>query len=419
MVAPHYPDPSGSLGPVRTVADVVVIGGGIIGAATAAELAAVGADVVLIERDALASAASGRNHGLLFYPQNPITEPLYRISLEMYRQVAQESPINVFLDERPVGFIILVKDEEDWYPATLEAEACSPGGISFEKLKREELLAEEPNLSPNLMGGVHVRDGLRVDPQALTTAFAYRAREAGAEVIPRTEVKQILIDNGQVTGVATDAGLVTSPEVVLAAGPWCARLAASSGLDLPIWGVRGWLIMTSAAPKLCNHIIGSAGWHLIAGMNGPSRVTVEALSSGALSEPPQMGTLIQQNPSGHVLLGGSRVASIRDEPEDAQAPRRIAERAVGIMPALGRLPVSYVWSGVRPMSPDGLPLIGPVPGVRGLYVCGGHGGQGVILGGGSGKLVTQMLIGAEPFMNAEPFSPGRFFAGPEMGTDPP
>ncbi|MGH2810903.1 MAG: NAD(P)/FAD-dependent oxidoreductase, partial [Actinomycetota bacterium] len=221
-------------------ADVVVIGGGIIGCATAAELAAAGADVVLVERREIAHGASGRNHGLLFYPQNEQTAPLYRRSHEMYRNLQASSEINIAFDEEPKGFIILVAEESQWAPAQLEAEACAAGGVPVEKLDAKDLYEAEPALAPGYLGGWLIVDGYRLDPAALTVALAHRARQIGAEVRTNEDVKQVLVRSGKTAGVVSDLGVISAPTVVDAAGPWAPKVARSAGTDLPITGARGW-----------------------------------------------------------------------------------------------------------------------------------------------------------------------------------
>jgi glycine/D-amino acid oxidase-like deaminating enzyme len=129
-----------------------------------------------------------------------------------------------------------------------------------------------------------------------------------------------------------------------------------------------------------------------------------------------LGTLVQQNRDGHILLGGSRAPSLTDDPEGRGEPREIARRAADLVPALAGVPVLSVWSGVRPTSPDGRPLIGWVPGLRGLLVAGGHGGQGVILGAGSARLAAQLIVGEGPFVDPSPFDPARFRNGPLGGV---
>jgi len=392
---------------MRSVAEVVVVGGGIIGCCIAAELAEAGADVVLIERREIAHGASGRNHGLMFYPQNSTTDPLYRASREMYKSMNSASTLNLALDDDPRGFIIIVANENEWPAAEAEAMACRAGGVAVKKLDAVQLAEAAPNLARGLLGGWFIDDGFRLDPAALTLAFALKARAHGAELATHTEVKQILTKAGRIVGVGTDAGLIEAPVVVDAAGPWASKLARSAGVSLAITGARGWLMLTEAIVPLCNHLIESSGWHLTAGDPGPRQSTLQDHAADTFPEP-DVGLLVQQNATGHVLLGGSRLATVREDAQGDEVVRQIAASGVAAFPKLAGVPVAAIWSGVRPMSRDGLPIIGWVPGVEGLFVAGGHGGQGIILGGGSGKLAAQIIQGVRPFCDPASFEPGRF-----------
>lgn len=388
-------------------AEVVVVGGGIIGCATAAELARSGADVLLLERAEIASAASGRNHGLVFYPQDLLLDPLYRRSHEMYRELAGSSPVEISLDAEPRGFVLVVAAEEDWAAAEQEADACAQGGVRVERLDEAALREAEPCLAEGLLGGYWIGDGYRLDPAALTLALALETRRAGGRVQTHTDVKQVVLREGRVAGVGTDAGVVEARVVVDAAGPWAAGLARTAGADLPVTGARGWLLLTGALEPVANHLIESSGWHLTAGDPGPPEVTVGGYAAGELPGAPDVGLLVQQNRTGHVLLGGSRLASTREDPEGFEVTREIARRAASVVPALASVPLAGVWSGVRPMSRDGLPLIGWLDGADGFFVAGGHGGQGVMLGGGTGRLAAQMILRETPFTDASRFSPNR------------
>ena len=174
-------------------------------------------------------------------------------------------------------------------------------------------------------------------------------------------------------------------------------------MDLENAAARGWLLLSRPTHRITSHLVLSAGWHLISGDPGPSPATVGAYAEDELP-PPDIGLLIQQNASGHVLLGGSRLSSLRQDPEGPEIAREIARRAVSTLPGLARVPLSEVWSGVRPMSPDGLPFIGWAGDPEALFVVGGHGGQGIILGGGSGRLGAQMVLAAEPYTDPSPFA---------------
>lgn len=396
---------------MRTNADVVIVGGGIIGCAVAAELAGSGVDVILCERNELAHGASGRNHGLVFYPQDPISDPLYRESLAMYREMGQSQKVNISLDDKPRGFVILVETEEEWIAAEAEAKACEVGGVRVERFDAGQLRREEPNVGPQMLGGWFIDDGYRLDPAALTLAFGLMARDRGADVRTHIDVKQVILKGDRVTGVATDQGLISAPVVVDAAGHWAPKLARTVGADLAITGARGWLLLTRAIPPIANHLLESSGWHLSAGDPGPTEVTVGGYASGELPSAPDIGLLIQQNATGHVLLGGSRLSSMREDPEGHEVALEIAQRASRAVPGLAQVPLTGVWSGVRPMSRDGLPLIGWLGSVEGFFVCGGHGGQGVMLGGGSARLAAQMIRGAETYTSPQPFEPSRLSSG--------
>jgi glycine/D-amino acid oxidase-like deaminating enzyme len=400
---------SDSLRLVRASADVVVVGGGIIGCATAAELARAGAQVTLVERREIASAASGRNHGLLFQPQDQRAAPLFAASLTMYEEFAASSPVRLGLDRNPVGFVIAVEDEQGWPAADVEAQGLSARGIRVERLGSSEIRDVEPAITGPCLGGYLVDDGRRVDPAALTLAFALEARDAGADVLTFTQAKQVLLQAGRVAGIATDAGLIRAPIVVDAAGPWAPGLARTAGVDLPIAGARGWLLLVKPEGPLVSKIVATAGWHLVAGDPGPPRIQLGAYAAGALPEHPAVGVLVQPSATGHVLVGGSRFATEREDPEGAEVTREIARRAVTLAPGLAPARVVGMWSGVRPLSPDGLPLIGWVPDVEGLFAATGHGGQGVILGGGTGRLAAQLLLGRPPLTDIAPFAIDRSF----------
>lgn len=391
---------------MRNSAEVVVIGGGVIGCSVASELALAGADVLLLESREIAHGASGRNHGLVFYPQNPVTDPLYRLSHGIYRDLAASSELDISLDPDPVGFIILVSTEEQWAAAETEAAACAGGGIRVERMDRDQLRSAEPNVAQDLLGGWYIEDGYRLDPRALTMALVLNARAAGAEIRTHVDVKQILVREGRASGVVCDDGVVSAEKVVLAGGPWSPKLARSAGVDLPMSGARGWLMLVAPRGHVCDHLLESSGWHLMAGDPGPKMITAASYGEGTPTEP-DIGLLIQPSANGNLLVGGSRIPSLRQDPEGYEVSQIIARKAVAAVPAIAGAEIREVWSGVRPMSRDGLPILGWAPEVEGMYIATGHGGQGVMLGAGSGRLAAEMITGRAPFVDPAPFAVDR------------
>lgn len=394
---------------MKTSADVVVIGGGILGTAIAVELAGSGADVALVERAAIGAGASGRNHGLIFRPEHPALQDLFRASLDSYRALAGVTPLRLALDEAPQGLLLVATEEGDWPAAEREATVAALGGLAIERLDAQGLREAEPALSEGHLGGFLIQDGIRVDPAALTLALAYQARAAGAELTTNCEVKQVLVAQGRVRGVATDDGRIAAPVVVNAAGPWAAKVARTAGVpEVPIGGIRGWLLLAQARPDLMRHLVVSAGWHLGAGDGGPGPITVGDHELGPQAARRDVGCLVQQNAGGPVLLGGSRATSLAEQPEGPEVTAQIAARAAQMVPALRQAAILAAWSGVRPTSPDGLPLIGWIPGVEGFFLAGGHGGAGVTLGAGSARLAGALLAGRAPFTDPRPYDPARF-----------
>jgi glycine/D-amino acid oxidase-like deaminating enzyme len=119
-----------------------------------------------------------------------------------------------------------------------------------------------------------------------------------------------------------------------------------------------------------------------------------------------VGTLLQPNADGTMLAGGSRQPVITSEPEDPMVPQRILREAIRLIPTLAEAEVRSAWWGIRPMTPDGRPIVGKLR--DGLFVATGHGGQGVILGGGTAALVASMVLGEQPPFDAAPYLADRF-----------
>jgi glycine/D-amino acid oxidase-like deaminating enzyme len=205
-------------------------------------------------------------------------------------------------------------------------------------------------------------------------------------------------------GVLTDGGPILAPIVVLAAGPWTAGLARPLLIELPIAGARGWLVHLAAGRAVPTRLIGRAGWHVVSERETPEFATAGSWAnegSGSF-----VGVLVQPNPDGTVLAGGSRAWAVTGEPEDPGLPREIVRRAIRLFPGLAHSRILGAWWGVRPMTPDGRPLVGVV--ADGLLVASGHGSQGVILGGGSARLVAAIVNGEPPPFDPGPFAPDRF-----------
>ncbi len=374
--------------------DVVIVGGGIIGAACAWELARRGASVTLVERAELAAGASGRNQGLLGPPEDPVNSPLYQPSLRFYREAAERAPLPIWIDEELLTHLLVALRSDD---------VQTPSGAV--QLGPAELRELEPELTPAAERGWLGERWTRLDPRALTIGLALCAADAGASIHHHLPARALSIDGDRVTGVVTDEGLLEAEVVVMAAGPWSGPLLEPLAIRLPLTAARGWIVRLGGVPASLRHLVERAGlraseWRARAA----SAPTAGAFANEGVSA--VGGALLNPHPNGDVLVGWSREPVVGPEPADPDVTRRQVADAIELVPSLAEAEVRSAWWGLRPMSPDERPLIGQVR--DGLVVATGHGSEGVFLGGGTAQLVASIVLGEPPPFDPIPFDPSRF-----------
>jgi glycine/D-amino acid oxidase-like deaminating enzyme len=345
--------------------DVAIVGGGIIGCALAAFLAEDGAQVRLYERDELAAGASGRNSGLLQHPMDAALVDVFTASEAHYRELGH----GFELPSEPAGVLVVGEDPAALEPVRAEVAAAFPE-LRAEALDPGALRALEPELAEGL-SAYRLATGSPVPPPAATRAFAARARAAGAELIEGAAATPLVAD-GAVTGVRTKGGTEPAGAVVVAAGPWTSAVVDPTGVWHPIraaWGVVVELRLMNP-PR---HAVEEGG--------------VETLMSPG-GAPGVLFSLITRD--GSSALGSTFVP---EQPDPAAVAPALLERGARFVPALGGTQVVSVRACARPMSADGRPLLGPLPGVEGLFVAAGHGPWGISLGPGSARLVADAVMG--------------------------
>lgn len=239
--------------------EVVIVGGGIIGAACAHELAVRGFGVTLFEAHELAHGASGRNLGLVDLPKDPVLDPLARSSIERYLEVSSEPPFPFAFDREPIGTLSVALEDNYVEHIREEAAAAERSGIAVERLEGAALREAEPGITTEVKVAWRFDDGRRVDPGGLTVCLAELARRQGATVRHHTPVRRLATEGDAVTGVVTDDGIVGADTVLLTAGPWSAALVRPLGLQLRIAGARGWIVqMSPSSPPIRHWIEGAA-----------------------------------------------------------------------------------------------------------------------------------------------------------------
>lgn len=399
----------------RSGYDAIVIGGGVAGCACAAAVAGRGLSVLLLERDRLASGASGRNQGGLLPNPHPAICGLYQEAIDFYKQVAAETRVSFQL--RPHGYLLVGADKQGLATAVRHAGALAATGHAIERLDPAALRELEPGLAPDLAGGARIEGAHAFHPVLATVAMAEYARARGAQIRTLTTVRGLLVSGSRVTGVVTDEGPIAAGAVVCAAGPWLRNLALQAGADVPVFGSTGYLVRTEPIPHLrFRHTIMQSTWH--GTKTGIDRNTLPELAQVAGGEEPFGATRVvfslQPLPGGDIVLGSSSGPAIAvdgataGETDDAGVAGRIARAALQYAPSLAGVGVRGSWHGIRPMTPDSMPIVGRAPGADGLWVATGYGIDGMPLAPGTARMLANHLVSDRPDPDAVSFDPERF-----------
>lgn len=410
--------------------DVLVVGGGVIGVACAVELSRRGVAVTLVDRGSLGHGSSYGNAGWLTPcfatplpapgvlgkairwmadPESPLyikprpsltlarwlftfaratsrsrfergvdaLVPLSRYSLEAYETMARELPDAFGFSKS--GQLVLAQTDDGLRHAIEEGEAMARHGIAHRVLDAAGLRELEPAATGPVAGGVFFPDEAHVEPLAVVLAMAAEARRSGAVILPDTEVFDFEIEGGRIVSARTTKGPIRARRVVLATGSWSMRIARALGLRLPVLGGKGYAVVTpSVAPS--------------------PRLPIRVVERKIAITPRD----------GSVRLAGTLELVDGDE---SISPRRVAAIVRGARTVLN-LPESpeivEVWRGLRPCTPDGMPVIGFAPRPSNLLVATGHQMLGLHTAPGTARLAADLLLGTEPIFDPEPFRATRF-----------
>jgi glycine/D-amino acid oxidase-like deaminating enzyme len=365
------------------IPDVLIVGGGVVGAACALALAEAGCSVTLVEAEGLGSGATAAAMGhLVALDGSPAELAFCRLGQERWRALAPELGPGLELD--PCGTLWLAADQEEWDLVAPRCEVYRASGIPAQLLDARAIHEAEPCLGPDIVGGMRVPGDSVIYPPAAARLLAEAARRAGATLRIGTSVAA-LVPGG--VRLLDDTGL-RGGRVVLAAG------SASRALlpGLPLVRRKGHLAITGRHPGFLGHQLVELGY----------------LKSAHGSETDSVAFNLQPRPNGQLLLGSSR--QFGDEQPDLRPAmlRRMIQRALGYVPGLAALPVLRAWTGFRPTTPDHRPLIGPVPGRPGLFLACGHEGLGITTAPSTAELIVSAILGRPPALDPAPYLPGRF-----------
>lgn len=303
--------------------------------------------------------------------------PLSRYSLEAFAALDRESPGTFGFS--PTGLLLVAQTAAGLASATHEAERMERHGTTWQALDAAGVRALEPAVTGELAGGIYFPAEAHCEPQAAVQALARAATSAGARFEPDTEVFAFRREGRRLAGVRTTRGWLDADRFVLATGAWSAAHARQLGFRLPVLGGKGYAIVVDGLP--C-----------------PPRLPLKVLERRVAITPRQ---------------GSTRLAGTLElvDGDESIAPRRVDaivrnSRTVLDIPAVPH--VVELWRGLRPCTPDGLPVIGFAPGYDNLLVATGHQMCGLHTAPGTGCLAADLLTGEQPRFDPAPFRADRF-----------
>jgi sarcosine oxidase subunit beta len=358
---------------MKQTADVVIVGGGVVGVSAAYHLAHAGAgSVLLVERaDRLGTGSTGACAGGFRHQFGSRVNVM--LSIESIRMITSfseehELPLDVAQD----GYLFLVRSQSMWDEFLDTAEMQRSLGVEVNVLTPEEAAELIPGISTEDMVGATFgpNDGI-ADPAGLTEGYATLARRAGAHIETGVEAGAIRMNGDRVAGVTTSRGEISSAVVVNAAGAWAGRLAATAGLDLPLDPIPRHVVVTAGFPgapdrrTLVVDVASSFYFH----REGPGVL----MGMGSPHEQPSFETIVDERFISEELL----------------------PTAIRVLPPLEEAGVRSSWVGLYEMTPDRHPILGEAPGVPGFFLATGFSGHGFQHAPVVGKLLAEMIVQGE------------------------
>ena len=377
----------------KTISDVVIVGGGIAGVATAYYQAKSGVRSVVVEREAIASHASGFAYGGLSPlggagipgPMFPLSLKSFDLHMELSASLPDESGIDFEFRMRPSLGLAFSEDEESHIKSGLDWQGQHPG-FSAEWMDVSGLRAVDARISPAAIGGGMVEGMAEVEPYKFVLALAQAAEKMGARV-RHGVVTGLKRSGSRVTGVTLKNGDIEADAVVLALGPWSGGCSDWVGVPIEVGPLKGQIIRLKAPgpPLEC-----SIGWS---------------------------HNYATTKPDGLLWAGTTEERAGFDVAPTAEARDEIMSVVLKMMPSLEDAQFVRQTACLRPLSSDGLVVLGPVPGWEDLYIATGAGRKGILYGPGVGSVTAGLVLGRDVELDISPFDPGRFAAKGDTGED--
>lgn len=357
--------------------DCIVVGGGLIGMLSARELALAGLSVILLERGHTGRESSWAGGGILspLYPwrYSAAVSRLARWGQDFYPGFCAELAAETGIDPQWTPSGLLIPELEERVAAE---EWASRWGARLELPDAGALREIAPEMAPGLAdGGIWLPRVAQVRNPRLAAALRSSLEQLGVEIRENHEVKALRTSAGKVRGVSTANEEFTADRVVVAGGAWSAGILDELGWRPAIEPVRGQMLLFRAVPGVVTRILLYKDRYVI-----PRR-------------------------DGRVLVGSTLERGGFEKLTTPEAREALRHAALELVPTLADYPIEHHWAGLRPGSPDGVPFIGELPGIEGLYINAGHFRNGVVLGPASCRLLGDIVLKRKEIVPPEAYRP--------------
>jgi len=421
-----------SASPLPAQADVVVIGGGIIGVFAAYYLARRGVSVAVVEKGRIGAEQSSRNWGWCRQQNRDARElPMATKSLELWEQFAADTGEDTGF--RRCGLLYLSNDEEELARWTKWRDFAKTAGVTTHMLSSTEASERGRLTGRAWKGGVFSPSDGTADPAKAAPSVAAALMKLGGTVHQNCAARGIEIEGGRVSGVVTEAGTIKTRTVVFAGGAWASSFCRQLGIRFPQATVRQSIVRVTGVTEPVPDALHTARVSITRRSDGSYNLAISGRgrvdpTAQLLRFAPQFLPMFAKRwrnvfpgglegiRAGHETLARWRLDAptpmermrILDPRPDAAAVKQTYNRAVELLPVLGQAGIANAWAGFVDNTPDGVPGIGEVPEIPGFILAAGFSGHGFGIGPGAGHLIADLVTGEKPIFDPAPYNPARF-----------
>ncbi|HID08584.1 MAG TPA: FAD-binding oxidoreductase, partial [Armatimonadetes bacterium] len=377
------------------------IGSGIIGASCAYFLARNGMRVHVLEAQSTVCAGTSRAcDGLVLVWDKPLdaTFKFAQFSANLWRELADELPIP--FDYAQPGCLVIAESNEAFEQAKMLSQRMHQLGEACQMVEGQDLRAFAPHLSHDVRGAIYLPSEAQVEPRKATVALLRGAMEYGAHISIDAPALDFQLRNSRIVAVRTPRGNLSCSAVVIAAGVWTPILLTKLGMpSLPLRPRKGHVLVLERTYNIAPCPMLEVSY----------TSAVQSCNSNSTDDDgAQIAFVLEPTVEQTVLLGSSRQFVGMNMDVDLRIAQAIASRAVRFVPTLSSQLLLRIYVGLRPWTPDGMPIISPFDDVDGIYIATGHEGSGICMAPATGWLIAKMMQGDELPDYAKAFTINRF-----------